>query len=634
MKPYLVLLLLLCLFFSTGKPDLVSDRAALLSLRSAVGGRSLLWNLSQPTPCSWTGVICSSNSVTELRLPGMGLSGQLPANTLGNLSRLHTLSLRFNALSGPLPSDLSAINDLRNLYLQGNLFSGPIPNFLFTLPNLVRLNLASNNFSGEISTSFNNLTRLATLYLEHNKLTGTIPDLTQPSLVQLNVSDNLLTGSVPARFSGQPASAFGGNSLCGPPLRSCNGTGGGGKKLSGGAIAGIVIGSVIGVLLILFLVIFLCCRKKKNKNVSSKEIAAVKVDMPPEKSGDGGDSLSSGFAAPAIKDMGEAKGAGGNKHLIFFAKANRTFDLEDLLRASAEVLGKGTFGTAYKAVLEMGTVVAVKRLKDVTLPEKEFREKIEGVGGMDHESLVPLRAYYFSGDEKLLVYDYMPMGSLSALLHGNRGASRTPLNWETRSGIALGAARGIAYLHGRGPNVSHGNIKSSNILLTTNYEARVSDFGLAQLVGPGASPTRVAGYRAPEVTDPRKVSQKADVYSFGVLLLELLTGKAPTHALLNEEGVDLPRWVQSVVREEWTVEVFDLELLRYQNVEEDMVQLLQLAIDCSAQYPDKRPTMAEVVKQIEELCRSTLQRDPHTDTIEGPDEPQVRSGDSGPPIDD
>lgn len=418
MEPHL-LLLLLCIFFSTGKPDLASDRAALLSLRSAVGGRSLLWNLSQPTPCSWTGVICSSNSVTELRLPGMGLSGQLPTNTLGNLSRLHTLSLRFNALSGPLPSDLSALNDLRNLYLQGNLFSGPIPNFLFTLPNLVRLNLASNNFSGEISTSFNNLTRLATLYLEHNKLTGTIPDLTQPSLVQLNVSDNLLTGSVPSRFSGQPASAFGGNSLCGSPLRSCNGTGGGGKKLSGGAIAGIVIGSVIGVLLILVIVIFLCCRKKNTKNVSSREIGAVKVDMPPEKSGDGGDSLSSGFATPAIKGKGEVKGAGGNKHLIFFAKANRAFDLEDLLRASAEVLGKGTFGTAYKAVLEMGTVVAVKRLKDVTLPEKEFREKIEGVGGMDHESLVPLRAYYFSGDEKLLVYDFMPMGSLSALLHGN-----------------------------------------------------------------------------------------------------------------------------------------------------------------------------------------------------------------------
>lgn len=179
------------------------------------------------------------------------------------------------------------------------------------------------------------------------------------------------------------------------------------------------------------------------------------------------------------------------------------------------------------------------------------------------------------------------------------------MNWETRSSIALGAARGIEYLHHQGPNVSHGNIKSSNILLTKSHEARVSDFGLNHLVGPPSSPTRVASYRAPEVTDPRRVSQKADVYSFGVLLLELLTGKAPTHALLNEDGVDLPRWVQSVVREEWTSEVFDLELLRYQDLEEEMVQLLQLGIDCTAQYPDKRPSISEVVTRIDELRASS-----------------------------
>lgn len=194
------------------------------------------------------------------------------------------------------------------------------------------------------------------------------------------------------------------------------------------------------------------------------------------------------------------------------------------------------------------------------------------------------------------------------LTTGNRGAGRTPLNWETRSGLALGASRAIAYLHSKGPANSHGNIKSSNILLSKSYEARVSDFGLAHLASPSSTPNRIDGYRAPEVTDARKVSQKADVYSFGVLLLELLTGKAPTQALLNEEGVDLPRWVQSVVKEEWTAEVFDLELLRYQNVEEEMVQLLQLAINCTAQYPDNRPSMAELTSQIEEICRSSLQQ--------------------------
>lgn len=189
------------------------------------------------------------------------------------------------------------------------------------------------------------------------------------------------------------------------------------------------------------------------------------------------------------------------------------------------------------------------------------------------------------------------------IIPGNKGAGRTPLDWTFRCNIALGAARGIEYLHSQGPNISHGNIKSSNILITQSNDARISDFGLAYLVGASATPTRVAGYRAPEVTDSHKVSQKADVYSFGVLVLELLTGKAPTHALLNEEGVDLPRWVQSTVREEWTAEIFDIELLRSQDTEEKMVMLLQLAIDCAAQSPDQRPSISEVTKQIEKLSQ-------------------------------
>ncbi|XP_057752135.1 probable inactive receptor kinase At1g48480 [Arachis stenosperma] len=646
-----VLVLVLVAVFPLGKADLASERAALLALRSSVGGRTLFWNATNQSPCNWAGVQCEQGQVVELHLPAVALSGRIPAGIFGNLTHLRTLSLRFNALTGPLPADLASCINLRNLYLQRNLLSGEIPELLFRLPDLVRLNLGFNNFSGGVPAEFNKLSRLRTLYLQNNQLSGPIPQLSLPDLEQFNVSNNFLNGSVPDKLQKFPQDSFLGNSLCGRPLKLCPGDDASASspsgdipnnktkkknKLSGGAIAGIVIGSVVCLLLLVFALILLC-RKKSSKKTSAVEVATVKHPEPelpgdkpvdelengpgPHSNGahENGYTVAAAAAAAMATGNGnkaEANGGGGSgaKKLVFFgnsatAGAARPFDLEDLLRASAEVLGKGTFGTAYKAVLEAGPVVAVKRLKDVTISEKEFKEKIEIVGAMDHENLVPLRAYYFSRDEKLLVYDYMPIGSLSALLHGNKGAGRTPLNWEIRSGIALGAARGIEYLHSQGTNVSHGNIKSSNILLTKSYDARVSDFGLAHLVGPSSTPNRVAGYRAPEVTDPRKVSQKADVYSFGVLLLELLTGKAPTHAILNEEGVDLPRWVQSVVREEWTSEVFDLELLRYQNVEEEMVQLLQLAVDCAAPYPDKRPSMSQVVQSIEELRRSSLKED-------------------------
>uniref|UniRef100_A0A803MZF4 Protein kinase domain-containing protein n=1 Tax=Chenopodium quinoa TaxID=63459 RepID=A0A803MZF4_CHEQI len=549
-----------------------SDSRALSALKAALPGR---WNTSASNACQWQGVVCNTNGrVVELHLPGVGLIGRIPNNVLGNLASLNFLSLRYNALSGNIPNDFSSLSQLRYLYLQHNNLSGEIPAVLFSMKNLFRLDLAGNRFSGGISLGFNNLTNLATLYLQSNQLTGSIPDLKIGNLKQFNVSHNLLTGSIPSQFCGMPSTAFEGNSLtaCAATAPSANpndsGNGDGGekkkkKKLSAGAIAGIVIGCVIALL----------------------------------------------------------SGGGVDKTLVFFGNGPRVFDLDDLLRASAEVLGKGNYGTTYKASLDNGVAVAVKRLKDVTVTEKEYREKLEEIGRLEHENLVGLRAYHCSANEKLLVYDYFPMGSLSALLHGNRGGGRTPLNWETRSAIALGAARGITYVHSQNPTASHGNIKSSNILLTNSYEARVSDSGLAQLASPSATPNRVAGYRAPEITDPRRVSQKADVYSFGIFLLELLTGKAPTHALLNEEGVDLPRWVQSVVREEWAAEVFDMELLRYQNVEEEMVKLLQLAIDCCAQYPDSRPSIGDVTSRIEEICQSTLSsgQDPLADIISDPE---------------
>lgn len=164
-------------------------------------------------------------------------------------------------------------------------------------------------------------------------------------------------------------------------------------------------------------------------------------------------------------------------------------------------------------------------------------------------------------------------------------------------------SRCVAFIHNHNNNnnnnLIHGNIKSTNILVDASNNARVADFGLSVFAGP--TNTISNGYRAPEASDGRKQSQKSDVYAFGILLMEMLTGKCPSAADGGAAVVELPRLVQSVGREEWTSEVFDLELLRYKDIEEDMVALLQIAIQCTATPPDQRPRMSHVVKMIEEL---------------------------------
>ncbi|KAJ1697280.1 hypothetical protein LUZ63_005792 [Rhynchospora breviuscula] len=657
-SPLLLSFLLLSLPLLSSSQFLAEDTQALFTFKSALATRTSSlssWTSSNYTCTAWVGVYCNSTDtgprVFELRLPGTALSGAIPSSTISNLTSLRVLSLRHNSITSPLPDDLSVQKNITRLFINNNNFTGPIPTVLSSLLSLERLDLSSNNFSGEVPSSLNNLTQLKSLFLQYNSISGTLPqELNFPNLELFNISYNSnLSGPIPPSLTKFPASAFIGTKLCGGPLGPCTPTpnpspytpspvgppptpSSNSKTISAGAIAGIVIGSAAAVLVLVFLIVILLRKGQYDSQSAQTKRPAPALfagstatrqethsapavtqsdtaQAEPYSSAPGSSTAGTVLAAPAATVATAVPAVPVSvptgRKLAFFRKGEVSkFDLENLLRASAEVLGRGTFGTTYKAILESGDTVAVKRLQEVYLSEKDFREKVARFGELEHKNIVPLLAYYYSKDERLLVYDFMPMGSLSAVLHGNRGSGRTPLNWETRANIALAVSRGLHHIHSAGPTLSHGNIKSSNVLLTTSYEGRLSDHGLFSFASTRSPSSRVAGYRAPEITDPKKISQKADIYSFGVLVLELLTGKAPAQAILNEEGVDLPRWVQSVLREDSMGDVFDMDLVRYQNAGEDMMQLLQLAVDCTKQFPDQRPNTAEIVERIEGIVKN------------------------------
>lgn len=654
-----LVLVLVLLHFSSLQPSTANpDAEPLLAFRAAsdaAGDKLLNWNSSADV-CSWVGVSCLHGRVSRLVLEGLGLRGSV--QPLASLSQLRVLSLKRNGFSGRVP-DLSNLTTLKLLFLSHNGFSGEFPASVPSLSRLYRLDLSFNNFSGQVPAALNGLTHLLTLRLEGNGFSGPISGLDLPNLQEFNISRNRLAGEVPKSLSRFPESAFAENSaLCGYPLKTCDAAAGDPTRPgSGGAIASplspsakpntvasspsslpvtatpaaasssarhsggashikpaaliaIIVGDALVLAAISLLLYCYFWRSYVGEKKNSKLLESEKIVY-----------SSSPYPAAVAAAAAAANNPGGYERgrMVFFEGVKR-FELEDLLRASAEMLGKGGFGTAYKAVLDDGNVVAVKRLKDASVGgRREFEQHMEVLGRLSHPNVVSLRAYYFAREEKLLVYDYMANGSLFWLLHGNRGVGRTPLDWTTRLKLAVGAARGLAFIHSscKSLKLIHGNVKSTNILIDHAGNARVSDYGLSIFASPAAAP-RPNGYRAPEVADGNrggggvgKITQKSDVYSFGVVLLELLTGKCPSvpdHGSGAEYGsgagggvLDLPRWVQSVVREEWTAEVFDLELMRYKDIEEEMVGLLQIAMACTCASPDQRPRMGYVVQMIEEI---------------------------------
>lgn len=365
--------------------DPVEDKQALLDfIYNIHHSRPLNWNESSSVCKSWTGVTCSADHsrVIALRLPGMALRGEIPPNTISRLSALQNLSLRSNSISGVFPSDFSKLENLTSLYLQFNSFSGPLPLDFSVWKNITVIDLSNNYFNESIPASMSNLTHLTALNLANNSLTGTLPHSLQRFPSWAFVGNNLSKeDALPPALPVQPPIA--------EPSRKKS------TKLSEPELLGIALGGVALAFVICALLMICRYNKKDNDRVPVKSQKKEKL----------------------LKE-GVSESHGKKSRLVFFEGCSLVFDLEDLLRASAEVLGKGTFGTAYKAALEDASTVVVKRLKEVSVGKREFEQQMEIVGGIRHENVVALRAYYYSKDEKLMVYDYYEQGSVSAMLHG------------------------------------------------------------------------------------------------------------------------------------------------------------------------------------------------------------------------
>nr|XP_043620629.1 receptor-like serine/threonine-protein kinase At1g78530 [Erigeron canadensis] len=271
---------------------------------------------------------------------------------------------------------------------------------------------------------------------------------------------------------------------------------------------------------------------------------------------------------------------------------------------SKDRIGSGGYGTVYRLTINDSMSFAVKKLsRDTTEHDRGFERELEAMGDIKHRNIVSLYGYYSAPNFNLLIYELMPNGGLDSLLHGR--TMDMVLDWDARYKIAVGAARGISYLHNDCiPHIIHRDIKSSNILLDGNMEARVSDFGLATLMEQDKThvSTLVAGtfgYLAPEYFDTGRATTKGDVYSFGVVLLELLTGRRPTDEAFIEEGTKLVTWVKAVVNDKKEEYFLDNRLECYPI--DEINDVFMIALMCLETDPSQRPNMSEVVKMLEKI---------------------------------
>ncbi|XP_073301285.1 uncharacterized protein [Primulina huaijiensis] len=573
-------------------------------------------------------------SLVRVRMQNNHLSGTIPFG-FGKLGKLQRLELANNNLTGQIPHDLSTSTSLLFIDLSRNYLQSSLTSLILSIPNLQTfmasgndlvgeipdqfqdcslsvLDLSSNHFTGSIPAGIASCEKLVSLNLRNNQLTGPIPKpiASMPSLAVLDLSNNSLTGGIPENFGNSPALEMlnvsynklegpvpangmlrtinpddleGNSGLCGGVLPPCpqNAADSSEKRtlhnkhVLGGWLIGISL--ILAVFLAGFASLYVY-RKWQDGNCFEERFETSNGKWP--------------------------------WRLMAFQKIG--FNSNDILACIKEsnVIGLGATGTVYKAEIQrLNTSFAVKKLwrgvTDIELKGSgDLLGEVNLLGRLRHRNIVRLLGFLHNNSDAMIVFEFMQNGSLGDALHGKQ-SERILVDWVSRYNIALGVAQGITYLHHDcHPPVIHRDVKSNNILLDANLEARIADFGLAKMmVKKNETVSMVAGsygYIAPEYGYTLKVDEKSDIYSYGVVLMELLTGRRPLEPEFGE-SVDIVEWIRKKMRENKPLEeALDSSVGNTKHVQEEMLLVLRIAILCTAKLPKDRPSMRDVLTILEE----------------------------------
>ncbi|CBI37262.3 unnamed protein product, partial [Vitis vinifera] len=525
------------------------------SLQGSYSDNLLLssWNTSVPL-CQWRGLKWVFSNGSPLLCTDLS-SPHWTNLSLSKDPSLHLLSLQLPSanLTGSLPKELGELSALQSLYLNVNSLTGTIPLELGYSPSLSDLDLGNNQLSGALTPAIWNLCdRLVSLRLHANRLSGSVPEPVLPNstcnnLQFLDLGDNQFSGSFPefvTRFDGLKELDLGNNLFSGSIPEGL-------AKLN-----------------------------LEKLNLSYNNFSGVLPVFGESKYGvEVFEGNNAGLCGSPLRNDENGSGGSGDGKLILF-QGGEHLTLEDVLNATGQVMEKTSYGTVYKAKLADGGSIALRLLREGSCKDSNScLPVIKQLGRVRHENLIPLRAFYQGKrGEKLLIYDYLPNRSLHDLLHETR-AGKPVLNWARRHKIALGIARGLAFLHTVEAPITHGNVRSKNVLIDEFFVARLTEFGLDKVMVPAVADEMVAlaktdGYKAPELQKMKKCNSRTDVYAFGILLLEILIGKKPGKNGRSGDFVDLPSMVKVAVLEETTMEVFDVEVLKgiRSPMEEGLVQ--------------------------------------------------------------